>query len=38
MADENTIKPTASTPSIDTSKWPLLLKVRYPTISNKNFV
>ncbi|KAG0927830.1 hypothetical protein G6F57_014107 [Rhizopus arrhizus] len=26
MADENTIKPTASTPSIDTSKWPLLLK------------
>ncbi|CAO3688720.1 unnamed protein product [Rhizopus stolonifer] len=26
MADESVIKPTASTPSIDTSKWPLLLK------------
>lgn len=27
MADNSVIKPTASAPAIDTSNWPLLLKV-----------
>lgn len=35
MADNTVIKPTATTPAIDTSNWPLLLKVKKHTQLNR---